>query len=70
MAAFLVLHLQDFGDCLLRSAQGKSWGGVARVAGAATFHGPHRPVPRATKVLLFTACLEGRALTYAVASVP
>ena len=70
MTALLVLHLQDFSDCLLRSAQGKARGGVVRVSGAATFHGAHRPVPRAAKVLLFAACLEGRALTYAVAGVP
>lgn len=70
MATFLILHLQDFGDGLLRGAQRKPWGVIIRVASAATFHGPHSPVPRATKVLLFTACLEGRALTYAIARIP
>ena len=70
VAALLTFHLQDFSDGLLRGAQGKSWGAIVRVPGAATFHGPHGPVPRAPKVLLFAACLEGRALTYAIASVP
>ena len=70
MAAFLIFHLQDFSDGLLCGAQGKSRGVIVRVAGAATFHGPHGPVPRAPKVLLLAACLEGRALTYAIACVP
>jgi len=70
VAALLVFHFQDFGDGLLRGAQGKTWGVIVRASGAATLHGPYRPVPRATKVLLFASCLEGRALTYAVAGVP
>jgi len=70
VAALLVLHLEDFGNGLLRGAQRETRCRVVRVAGATAFHRPDGAVASATKVLLFASCLQGRALTYAVAGIP